>query len=88
MIRFGDVSHARMMAIEQHVGAYDLLRDGIVDEIVEEPVDLDVDPADFCRRIGEAVERQLDELFRLDPRRRGAQRVAKYRELGTKPVDD
>lgn len=87
VIRFGDVTHARQMANEQHVRSQDLLDDGIVDEIVEETVDLerDVDraAAEFCRRIGEAIERQLDELARLDPSRRRAQRVAKYRVLGT-----
>ncbi len=88
VIRFGDVEHAREIVIEQHVGADDLLRDGIVDEIVEEPSDLQIDPAAFCRSIGDAVGRQLDELFRLDPRRRRAQRVAKYRELGTQSLGD
>ena len=83
VIRFGDSNHGREMAIDQRVSASDLFLAGIVDEIVQEPADLAAAPADFCRAIGHAVERQLDELFRLDPWRRRAQRSMKYRDAGT-----
>lgn len=60
VIRYGDVSHAAQMAEQQGVTSRDLLLAGIVDEIVDERPDAAAEPAEFCRRLGSAIERQLD----------------------------
>lgn len=82
VIRFGDIDHARQMSIEQRVRSQDLLDDGIIHEIVEERPEADLEPAEFCRRVGTAIARQLDELVVMGPAARRRIRTARYRDLG------
>jgi acetyl-CoA carboxylase beta subunit len=82
MIRFGDTDHAQIMATQQRVRASDLFADGIVDEVIDERPTADAEPADFCRRIGEALTRHLGELqLTSAPRRMGA-RIDRYAKIG------
>ncbi|MUN38817.1 carboxyl transferase domain-containing protein [Actinomadura litoris] len=53
---------AAELAADQGVRAADLLRDGIVDAIVDERPDASAEPAAFCRRAARAVERGLSGL--------------------------
>jgi len=82
VIMHGDVDHAAEMTVAQRVRSQDLLDDGIVHEIVEERPEADLEPAEFCRRVGEAIVRQLDALEMLSDHDRRAARTAHYRGLG------
>lgn len=83
-IRHGDTSHAAAMAETQGVSAADLLRTGIVDEIVPELPDASAEPAAYCARLGNAVERHLDELAaKPSTEERLAARRDRYASLGT-----
>lgn len=78
VIRFGDLDHAPQLADEQGVRSADLLEAGIVDEIVPEVPDAADEPEAFCRRLGEAIERQLAAVAALGLERRNAERHARY----------
>jgi len=78
VIRFGDVDHAPQLADEQGIGSADLLAAGIVDEIVPESPDAAEEPEAFCRRLGNAIERQLGVVSALEPQQRVTQRHARY----------
>ena len=82
VIMHGDISHAAAMTVDQRVRSQDLLDDGIVHEIVEERPEADLEPAAFCRRVGDAIVRQLDALQSLDDQDRRAARTEHYRQLG------
>jgi acetyl-CoA carboxylase carboxyl transferase subunit beta len=82
MIRFGDTDHARAMATQQRVRARDLLADGIVDEVIDERPTADVEPAEFCRRIGEALTRHLGDLQLVSPSQRMGSRIEHYARIG------
>ncbi|CAO1649280.1 carboxyl transferase domain-containing protein [Salinibacterium sp. NYA9b] len=82
VIMFGDTTHAASMTVDQRVRSQDLLDDGIVHEIVEEWPSADVEPAEFCRRVGHAIVRQLADLERQDNDQRRAARTANYLGLG------
>ncbi len=63
--------------------APDLLALGVVDEIVPEPPGgAHTDPDATCRRVGDAVERALQELSRLPTKELLARRYDKFRGLG------
>ncbi|HEY3570577.1 MAG TPA: acetyl-CoA carboxylase carboxyltransferase subunit alpha [Thermoanaerobaculia bacterium] len=63
--------------------APDLLALGVVDEIVPEPPGgAHTDPDTTCRRVGDAVERALQELSRLPTKELLARRYDKFRGLG------
>lgn len=61
-IMYRDTSHAADLAASQRVDASSLLRAGVVDEIVPEPVDAARDPRGFSERIVEAVVEAMDRL--------------------------
>jgi len=82
MIRYGDTDHAQAMATQQRVRASDLFADGIVDEVVDERPTADDEPADFCRRIGEALTRHLGELQLVPPAQRMGSRIEHYARIG------
>lgn len=82
VIRFGTVDRAREMAEVQRVKSEALLHDGIIDEIIEENPSADVEPAEFCRRMGRAIVAHLDDLTSSDPAARFARRANRYRTLG------
>jgi acyl-CoA carboxylase subunit beta len=85
MIRFGDTDHAQMMARQQRVRASDLYDDGIVDEVIDERPSADVEPVNFCQRIGEALVRHLDELQLTSESRRAGTRIERYSKIGVAP---
>jgi len=63
--------------------APDLLTLGVVDEIIPEPPGgAHTDPAATCQRVGDAVQRSLDELLRLSTKELIARRYEKFRNLG------
>ncbi|HEX7184781.1 MAG TPA: acetyl-CoA carboxylase carboxyltransferase subunit alpha [Thermoanaerobaculia bacterium] len=63
--------------------APDLLQLGVVDEIIPEPPGgAHTDPAATCRRVGDVLERALQELSRLNPGELIARRYDKFRALG------
>jgi acetyl-CoA carboxylase carboxyl transferase subunit alpha len=64
--------------------APDLLALGVVDEIIPEPPGgAHTDPDATCRRVGDAVEKALQELSRLSNQELVARRYEKFRSLGT-----
>ncbi|MEU5881368.1 carboxyl transferase domain-containing protein [Spirillospora sp. NPDC047279] len=69
------------MAEAQGVRSSDLLRDGIVDELVDERPDAADEPEAFCRRAAAALEHALLTAPSADP----AARQARYRDLGRRP---
>lgn len=85
VIMHGDTGHAAEMTVAQRVRSQDLLDDGIVHEIVEELPTADAEPAEFCRRVGDAIVRQLDVLQRHTDLERRAARTRHYRRLGLRP---
>jgi acetyl-CoA carboxylase carboxyl transferase subunit alpha len=63
--------------------APDLLGFGVVDEIIPEPPGgAHTDPAATCRRVGDVIERALNDLSRLAPSELIARRYEKFRTLG------
>jgi acetyl-CoA carboxylase carboxyl transferase subunit alpha len=63
--------------------APDLLALGVVDEIIPEPPGgAHTDPDAACRRVGDVIERALQELSRLSNRELIARRYEKFRGLG------
>jgi acetyl-CoA carboxylase carboxyl transferase subunit alpha len=63
--------------------APDLLALGVVDEIIPEPPGgAHTDPAAACQRVGDTIERALNDLSRLSPTELIARRYDKFRALG------
>jgi acetyl-CoA carboxylase carboxyl transferase subunit alpha len=64
--------------------APDLLALGVVDEIIPEPPGgAHTDPDATCRRVGDAVERAVQDLSRISTQELVARRYEKFRGLGT-----
>ncbi len=65
------------------LSAPDLLKFGIVDGIIEEPLGgAHTDTAEICRRVGETLEKALGELEGMSPAQLISERGAKFRALG------
>jgi acetyl-CoA carboxylase carboxyl transferase subunit alpha len=65
------------------ITAPDLLNLGVVDEIIPEPPGgAHTDPASACQRVGDTIERALNDLSRLAPNELLARRYDKFRALG------
>jgi acetyl-CoA carboxylase carboxyl transferase subunit alpha len=82
-ILFRDASRAQDAAEAMRLTAPNLLKHGVVDEIIPEPLGgahRDADAA--AMSVKEAVVRHLDELEALDEGERIARRVAKYEAMG------
>jgi acetyl-CoA carboxylase carboxyl transferase subunit beta len=77
-----DTSHAPQMSQEQGVRSLDLYRNGIVDDVVAERPDAADEAEAFCRRMGDAIHRQLDELAAQPADLRMQARFERYRYLG------
>ncbi|WP_344593883.1 carboxyl transferase domain-containing protein [Actinomadura vinacea] len=75
-------ARAAELAEAQGVRSADLLRNGLVDELVDERPDAADEPEAFCRRAAGAVERALAELAGLPSADRLAARDHRYRTLG------
>jgi len=81
-IVFRDTDHAPELAAAQGIRSVDLLRNGIVDDIVPEHPDAADEPVEFARRLSAAIARELDGLRRQPPADRYAARLARYRRIG------
>jgi acetyl-CoA carboxylase carboxyl transferase subunit alpha len=63
--------------------APDLLTLGVVDEIIPEPPGgAHTDPEASCRRVGDVIQRALDDLLRMSTKELIARRYEKFRNLG------
>ena len=81
-IVFRDTDHAPELAAAQGIRSVDLLRNGIVDEIVPEHPDAADEPVEFACRLSAAIARELDGLRRQPPADRYAARLERYRRIG------
>lgn len=82
-ILFKDAGKASEAAEVMCITASDLMRLGVVDEIVEEPLGgAHKDPALTAARLKEALLRHLDELSCLGPEAIVAQRYERFRRMG------
>lgn len=77
-----DTSRAPEMARAQQVRALDLYRNGIVDLVIAEHPDAAEEPEQFCRRMGRAIHRQVDELAAVGVDDRLRTRFQRYRHIG------
>ena len=77
-----DPSRAPELAAAQGVRSLDLLRTGIVDRIVAEHPDAADEPEAFCGRMSHVLQYELAKLLAMDPAKRLAARLRRYRMLG------
>ncbi|MGW2252861.1 carboxyl transferase domain-containing protein [Kitasatospora sp. NPDC001660] len=77
-----DGAHAAELARAQGIGADDLARVGLVDEVVPERPDAADEPETFCERLGEAVAAALGALAAVPEAQRFAARADRHRRLG------
>ncbi|MEL4503331.1 carboxyl transferase domain-containing protein [Luteococcus sp. H138] len=74
---------AAEMSRRQGLGAHDLQRDGVVDEVVGEPDEMSGGGAEvFCHSVGEAVAHHLQELLDMPDDQRLARRRERFRSMG------
>jgi acetyl-CoA carboxylase carboxyl transferase subunit alpha len=82
-ILWRDPSRSRDAALAMKTTAPDLYRLDLVDEVIPEVTGgAHVDPARQAGMVGDALERQLRDLERLDPEGLIAQRYERFRKLG------
>jgi acetyl-CoA carboxylase carboxyl transferase subunit beta len=81
-IVYRDVDHAPELAAAQGIRSADLLRHGIVDAIVPEPVDAADTPSDFTARLSATIADELVALRRLTADERLSSRLRHYRRIG------
>jgi acetyl-CoA carboxylase carboxyl transferase beta subunit len=76
------VDRAAELAAAQGVRSLDLMRNGIVDQVVPELPDAADEPEAFLKRLGAVLERELLAVLALDPEHRLEARLSRYRTLG------
>jgi acyl-CoA carboxylase subunit beta len=81
-IVYRDTAHAPELAARQRISSAGLAADGIVDCVI---ANRPADPGSFCRDIGHALHRALEELASQDDDTRLAGRLHRYRQLGVPP---
>jgi acyl-CoA carboxylase subunit beta len=81
-IIYRDTDHAPELAARQRIRSADLVADGIADCVIAEKPD---DPDQFCRDLGDALHRTLEDLARQDDDTRLAMRLRRYRHVGVPP---
>ena len=81
-IMHNNSGHAAGMAVTQRVRSQDLLDDGLLHAIVEECPSADLEPAEFCRRIGDSIADHLAALKLEGDDQRQTTRTARYRRMG------
>jgi acetyl-CoA carboxylase carboxyl transferase subunit alpha len=82
-ILWKDQERKEEAAEAMRITAPDLLSLGVVDEIIPEPPGgAHTDPAATCHRVGDTIERALNELLRLSSGELIARRYDKFRALG------
>jgi acetyl-CoA carboxylase carboxyl transferase subunit alpha len=85
-ILWRDASKAQEAAINMKITAQDLLRFGVIDEIIGEPVGgAHRDPAAIIAATGEAIAHALDDLRNFDRDAIRTQRRQKFLDIGRKP---
>ncbi|MEU6968671.1 carboxyl transferase domain-containing protein [Kitasatospora aureofaciens] len=77
-----DGAHAAELARAQGIGAHDLARVGLVDEVIPELPDAAEEPESFCARLGTALNAALAELSVTGEADRLAARALRHRRLG------
>lgn len=82
LILFGDLVHGEAIATDQRIGSYDLLKDGVVDEIIEEAHEGKQDAALFCERVSDSIAFHLSDLASRKSTDRIRMRVARYSNIG------
>jgi acetyl-CoA carboxylase carboxyl transferase subunit beta len=80
-----DLDHAPALAAAQGGASWQLVREGIADAIVPEPVPAHEAPAEFLTRVAAVAAGELTALAALEPAERLAARHARWRALG-RPV--
>ncbi len=75
VIRHGDIEHAAAMARAQGITAHQLHRQGLVDAVVDEQPSAELEPEQFCRRLGEQIREQITHARLADPSGRAARRA-------------
>jgi len=81
-IVFRDTEHAPELAAAQGIRSRDLLRNGIVDEIVLEYPDAADEPEAFAHRMAHAIAVEVANLAQQPDSMRAGVRLARYRKLG------
>ncbi|GAA1755808.1 carboxyl transferase domain-containing protein [Nostocoides vanveenii] len=81
-ILYRTTEHAPHIAAQQRIRSIDLLADGIVDRVVAEHPDAADEPAEFCRRMAQAIAGELTRLTQMRAASRLAARHDRYRRLG------
>jgi acetyl-CoA carboxylase carboxyl transferase subunit beta len=80
-----DLAHAPELAATQRGASWQLLRYGIADAVVPEPLPAHVEPAAFLRRLRTALDDQLTALLAQPDDDRLAARHTRWRDLGSAP---
>jgi acetyl-CoA carboxylase carboxyl transferase subunit alpha len=85
-ILWKNAAQAPAAAETLRITARDLLGFGIIDELIDEPIPAHEEPGATIRRVGDAIERHLDNLTELVDRAGDeamlARRYQKYRDMG------
>jgi len=81
-IVYRGTGHAPQLAARQGIGSTDLAVDGVVDQVIPETP---ADPGRFCRDLGHALHRALEEVVNSGDDTRMAGRLRRYRHLGVPP---
>ena len=82
VILFHDASRAPEMADRQGIRAVDLARIGLVDRIVPELPDAAAEPVQFARRIGAAIEAEIQRVSDVGRGERARRRTERFDALG------
>jgi len=81
-ILYRTTERASEMAEQQGVRSAELLKNGIVDIVIPEPVDAADEPEAFCSAVGRRLEFELLRLLAREPQPRREERLLRYRRLG------
>jgi acyl-CoA carboxylase subunit beta len=81
-IVFRDLDHAPELAAAQGIRSADLLRHGIIDEIVPERPDAADEPLAFTQRLSVTIANELHTLRAMPEAERMTARLARYRRIG------
>ncbi|MHA3019473.1 carboxyl transferase domain-containing protein [Mycobacterium sp. BMJ-28] len=84
-IVFRDTDHAPELSAAQGIRSADLLRNGIVDTIVDERPDAADEPLEFTARLSATIAAELYELRTMPEAERLGLRLHRYRRIGLTP---
>ena len=81
-ILYKDASKAEQAATNLHLTAQDLLRFGVIDEIIEEPLGgAQRHPDEVVDKVGKAIQKHLSMLLKLTPEERRQSRQNKFMNI-------